>query len=61
MSNVEKVILFLGGTFTGRNHDYSMLKREFPPDHDWFDDLDILVDLAYLGMSKENVSATIVL
>ena len=53
ISNIENVILFLGGTFTGRNHDYSMLKREFPPDHDWFDDLDVLVDLAYLGMSKD--------
>jgi hypothetical protein len=47
------VILYLGGAFTGRNHDYSMLKQEFPPEHDWFDDLDVLVDLAYLGMSKD--------
>ena len=53
MSTVEKVILFLGQTFTGRNHDYSMLKQEFPPEHDWFDDLNVLVDLAYLGMSKD--------
>jgi hypothetical protein len=53
MSTVEKVILFLGQTFTGRNHDYSMLKQEFPPEHDWFGDLNVLVDLAYLGMSKD--------
>ena len=53
MSTVEKVILFLGQTFTGRNHDYSMLKQEFPPEHDWFDDLNVLVDLAYLGMSMD--------
>ena len=53
MSTVEKVILFLGHTFTGRNHDYSMLKQEFPPEYDWFDTLSILVDLAYLGMSKD--------
>lgn len=50
MSTVAKVILYLGQTFTGRNHDYSMLKQEFPPDQDWFVDLDVLVDLAYLGM-----------
>lgn len=53
MSTVAKVILYLGHTFTGRNHDYSMLKQEFPPDQDWFVDLDVLVDLAYLGMSKD--------
>jgi len=52
MSTVEKVILYLGQTFTGRNHDYIMLKQEFPPDQDWFVDIDVLVDLAYLGMGK---------
>ena len=52
ISTIEKVILYLGQTFTGRNHDYSMLKQEFPPDQDWFIDIDVLVDLAYLGMAK---------
>ena len=52
ISTVEKMILYLGQTFTGRNHDYSMLKEEFPPEQDWFVDLDVLVDLAYLGMPK---------
>lgn len=48
----EKMILCLGQTFTGRNHDYSMLKEEFPSGEDWFIELDVLVDLAYLGMPK---------
>lgn len=61
MSSVEKVILFLGSTFTGRNHDYNMLKQEFPPGHDWFDDLNVLVDLAYLGMSKDYCGENILL
>ncbi len=52
MSTVKKVILYLGHTFTGRNHDYSMLKQEFPSEEDWFVDLEVLVDLAYLGMPK---------
>lgn len=47
------MVLYLGRTFTGRNHDYSMLKKEFPPEQDWFVDLDVLVDLGYLGMSKD--------
>ena len=59
MSTVEKVILFLGQTFTGHNHDYSMLKQEFSPEQDWFDDLDVLVDLAYLGMLKDYRSENI--
>ena len=53
MSSVEKVILFLGHTFTGRNHDYSMLKDEFPPEQDWFIALHVWVDLGYMGISKD--------
>lgn len=52
ISTVEKAILYLGQTFTGHNHDYAMLKKEFPPEEDWFVDLDVLVDLAYLGMPE---------
>jgi len=35
MSLPEKVIIFLGRTFSGHNHDYSMLKQEFPLELDW--------------------------
>ena len=52
ISTVEKAILYLGQTFTGHNHDYTMLKKEFPPEEDWFVDLDAFVDLAYLGMPE---------
>lgn len=53
MSTLNKHILFIGRTFTGRNHDYSMLKQELPPDQDWFDDIHVLVDLGYLGMPDD--------
>ena len=53
ISSVDKVVFYIGKTFAGHNHDYSMLKEEFPPDQDWFIDLNVLVDLAYLGMSKD--------
>jgi len=33
MSTVTKWIVFLGGTFSGHEHDYTMLKTEFPPEH----------------------------
>lgn len=52
-STLDKHILFVGRTFTGRNHDYSMLKQEFPPDLPWFDDLQVLVDLGFLGMASD--------
>lgn len=53
MSTLSKDILFIGRTFTGRNHDYTMLKQELPPEESWFDDIQVLVDLGYLGMAKD--------
>ena len=37
----------------GHNHDYSMLKQELPPELDWFTDINVLVDLGYLGMQAD--------
>ena len=53
ISIVDKVILFLGRTFTGHNHDYAMLKEELPPGQGWFDELKVLADLGYLGIEKD--------
>jgi hypothetical protein len=52
MSLPDKFIVFLGRTLSGHNHDYSMLKQECPPEMDWFVDLNVLVDLGYLGMKS---------
>jgi hypothetical protein len=53
ISTVDKVILFVGRTFTGHNHDYTMLKAELPPELDWFSDLQVWVDLGYLGIETD--------
>ena len=53
MSMPDKFIVFLGRTFSGRNHDYSMLKQELPPDLDWFRDLEVWVDLGYQGIQSD--------
>ena len=53
MSLPDKFIVFLGRTFSGHNHDYSMLKQEFPPDGDWFSDIHVRVDLGYQGMQSD--------
>jgi hypothetical protein len=38
-----------------------MLKQELPPDEPWFDGLQVLVDLGYLGMPKDYDSDNIYL
>ena len=53
MSLPDKFIGFLGRTFSGHNHDYSMLKQELPPHWDWFTDSNVRVDLGYLGMQSD--------
>jgi hypothetical protein len=30
-----------------------MLKQQLPPRESWFDDIQVLVDLGYLGMAKD--------
>ena len=53
ISTTNKVIKFVGRTFTGHNHDYKMLKEEFPPDKPWFRDIIALLDLGYQGIQKD--------
>ena len=53
MALPNKLIVFLGRTFSGHNHDYLMLKQEFPPELEWFTDLYVRVDLGYLGMKSD--------
>jgi len=54
MSLPDKFIVFLGRTLSGHNHDYSMLKQEFPPELDWLTDLNVRVDLGYLGIQSDD-------
>ena len=53
------MILFVGRTFSGHQHDYAMLKAELPPDHDWFAAIKVLVDLGYLGIGTDYAGADI--
>src|SRR2546430_16336943 len=59
MSLPDKFIIFLGRTFSGHNHDYLMLKQELPPELDWFADLNVRVDLGYLGVKSDYRGAQI--
>jgi DDE superfamily endonuclease len=49
----DKFIVFLGRTFSGHHHDYLMLKQEFPPELDWFTDINVRVDLGYQGIQSD--------
>ncbi len=53
ISAADKVILSVGQTFTGHNHDYAMLKEEFPPDEPWFENINVLADLGYQGIQSD--------
>ena len=53
MARPDKLIIFLGRTFSGHHHDYLMLKQELPPALDWFSDLYGRVDLGYRGIKSD--------
>lgn len=46
------LVLYVGLTFAGKNHDYGMFKKEFDPKLDWFSNFIIFVDLGYKGIDK---------
>jgi hypothetical protein len=47
------IVLYVGCTFSGKNHDYGMFKKEFDPKSSWFESFEVLVDLGYLGFDKD--------
>ena len=59
MSLPDTLIIFLGRTFRGHHPDYLMLKQEWPPGLDWFADLNVRVDLGYLGIKSDYRGAQI--
>jgi hypothetical protein len=56
ISTTDKAIMFVGQTVTGHNHDYKMLKEEFPPDKPWFRDINALLDLGYQGIHNRKAN-----
>jgi hypothetical protein len=53
ISNARRVILFLGYTACGHQHDYGLFKSEFPPELDWFKAFKVWVDLGYVGFQGD--------
>jgi hypothetical protein len=53
ITDMTKLILFVGLTFGGSNHDYKIFKEEFPTEEAWFEHLTVLVDLGYQGLMTD--------
>lgn len=53
ITNALKFVLYLGLTVKGKEHDYSLLKKEFDPSKSWFENLKVWIDLGYLGFDKD--------
>ena len=43
----------MSAVYVRKVHDFSILKVEFPPENGWFEDLEVMLDLAYQGFGKE--------
>jgi hypothetical protein len=61
IATVTQWIIFVGRTFSGHEHDYTMLKHEFPPEHPWFRTIHAFVDLGYQGIQTDYEGENIVI
>jgi hypothetical protein len=52
MSDKKKWIYYVSKLYDGSNVDFSLLKREFPPEKNWFKNVRLLVDLGFVGIEK---------
>ena len=59
IATVTKWILYIGPTFAGPCHDYTMLKAEFSPELPWFEAIRVLLDSGYQGIRSDFVGARI--
>lgn len=50
---MDFIILYVGITFSGSNHDYAMFKKEFYCGLSWFCAFNILIDLGYQGFNDD--------
>jgi hypothetical protein len=47
--NRGRQILYVSKSYRGKEHDYDLLKQEFPPSIPWFEDLTVRLDLGFQG------------
>ena len=49
ISNEKKQILYISNCYVGKEHDFTILKNEFPPGQNWFKNYHIQLDLGFQG------------
>ena len=52
ISNPKTKILYVSGCWVGKEHDFTILKEEFPVAETWFSKFEVLIDLGFLGFDK---------
>lgn len=53
ISTLGLIVLYIGATFPGKNHDYGMFKKEFNKDLSLFERFNLMVDLGYKGIETD--------
>ncbi len=52
LSDKKRWIYYVSNLYDGSNVDFGVLKKEFPPEKDWFKNVKLLVDLGFVGIEK---------
>ena len=55
ISTTIRWIGFISRCYSGKHHDYSMLKSILPADKEWFKKFKVRLDLGFLGFAKDYV------
>ena len=57
----DKYIHFLSPCYLGTAHDYGLLKSEFPPENNWFENHVIRLDLGYKGFETDYLCKKVII
>ena len=52
MTNSKKRIYYISYIYCGKEHDFSILKTEFPAAKNWFSKFTVIIDLGFQGFEK---------
>jgi hypothetical protein len=53
ISGNDRRIIYVSNLFGGKTHDYTMMKTEFDTQTTWFNTIDTLADLGFLGANRD--------
>ena len=51
ISNLKRRIFYVSKVYKGKEHDFGLLKLEFPPSIPWFEEFSVRLDLGFLGFT----------